>query len=222
MIAREFIDNAYNLIEITTISDEDRAYALDQFNFMLSSFVTEGLLFAALVEDIHTLTSGKANYTIGMSADADINIDRAVLLRKAYIRDGDSDYEVDTTESLEEYIRRRDKNLPGRPRHIFYERTFPLAEMFLYPTPDSAYELHMFSRKHIDKIESLDDEVDLPREYDGLINNLCIRIAPRKRVQIRPEILALASNLLEGLRKLNRKPVPTASFDRAITWRPYR
>lgn len=220
--AREFIDDAYNAIEITTISDEDRDYALRQFNKMLSSFVTEGLLFAALVEDTVTLTPRKAAYTIGMSADADINTERAVLIRKAYLRDGDSDYEIDTTQSLEEYIRRRDKDLPGRPRFIFYERTWPLAEIFMYPTPDRAYEMHLFSRKHIHEISALTDEVQLPREYDGLFYNLAIRLAPMKRVQIRPEILALASNLLEGLRKLNRKPVPTASFDRAITWRVAR
>jgi hypothetical protein len=121
----------------------------------------------------------------------------------AFIRDSNGhDYDVELI-SESEYNSISEKTTSSRPSSLWFYPSYPLAYIYLYPTPDAAETLWLVSMKIFTETSSFDSltaTLAFPPEYEEpLINNLALRLAPRFGKTTPAEITSLANSGLETI-----------------------
>lgn len=220
--AQDIVDAALAENELTNPTQDQRTTGFDTFNQMLAQWGTNRLMFPSSSEDIYTLTEGTASYSIGEGGDIDTK--RIIEIHSAYVRRTDYfDGPVDVDMSQKDYFGKSDKTTRGIPQEIYHQRTYPLSNIFLYPAPDFAYELHLFSRKHVAPIATLRTEIPLPLEYDeAMIYGLAVRLAAKLDTRLKDSTVGIASRSMKNIEEINTPSTPNAQFESALTRRMRR
>lgn len=188
-----------------TPTASEMADALEALQGMLRSWAGKRLMVFSSVKESVTLAAGTASYTWG--AGGTINTTRPNQILGAFIRDSENiDHPVDLV-SEGKYRSVAVKGTAGRPDMLFYHPTYPLAAIYLCPTPNAAEALWIDSMKpftETSSFSSLTDTIAFPTTYEEpILYGLGLRLAPEFGKSVSAEFAAIANNGYEGLIMLN-------------------
>ena len=159
----------------------------------------------ATVKENYTLTAGTGSYTWGSGGN--ISTARPNQVTGAYILEGGTiTHPVDIiTEGTYRGISVKD--ITGLPYSLFFHPNYPLASLYLYPVPDSAYVLYLDSYKPFTETSSFGlttDTISFPSYYEEpIIYNLAVRLAPEYGKSVSSEVGAIAKSSLDALINAN-------------------
>ena len=188
-----------------TIETTRQAEALTALQSMLRSWGSISSLIFATVKENYTLTANIGTYTWGSGGD--ISTTRPNQVTGAYILEGGTTtHPVDIiTEGVYRGI--PVKGTTGLPYSLFFYPSYPLASLYLYPVPDSAYVLYLDSFKPFTETGSfglVTDTIVFPSHYEeAIIYNLAIRLAPEYGKSVSNEVAVIAKTSYDGLVTLN-------------------
>ena len=181
---------------------EDALIALQS---MLRSWGAVNINIFATVKENYILTAGTGSYTWGSGGS--VSTARPNQVTGAYILEsGVTAHPVDIiTEGVYRGISA--KNTAGIPYYLFFYPSYPLATLYLYPVPDSAYVLYLDSFKPFTETGSFGlatDTISFPSYYEeAIIYNLAIRLAPEYGKTILSEVAVIAKASLDNLINVN-------------------
>lgn len=203
---RQIVTAAVRQLGINNLQASKLGECREALNTMLIEWAMMPSGIYAATRENFTLVSGTAEYTIGSGAT--LNTTRPVNIVKAFVRVSSTDYMLSLV-SLQEYGSISIKSTSGQPQALYHERGHTTDTILLWPTPDSAYDLHLWSHKPLGTYTSLDDSLNLPPEYEPAIKyNLALVVAPELAVQPYPSTVAMATKSFKALRNMNMNPVP--------------
>lgn len=206
-------------------SAAEATQGLEVFNSLLESFSNENLLSYVLLQISHTLTINQQEYTIGSGGD--INVDRPLDIQDAFIRDSSNlDYPM--------RIIPRDvwndigaKQITSQiPDTLFYDSTYPLGRVYVFPKPLIAYTLYMYATTQQLTFASLTQTLAMPVGYERLyISNLAVEMAGAGFPMLLDEkqwvaLVKRATDSKANVKGNNIKDV-LAEYDSAIVSRSY-
>ena len=188
-----------------TIEATRQAEALIALQSMLRSWGAVNINIFATVKENYTLTAGTGSYTWGSGGS--VSTARPNQVTGAYILEsGVTAHSVDIiTEGVYRGISA--KNTAGIPYYLFFYPSYPLATLYLYPVPDSAYVLYLDSFKPFTETGSFGlatDTISFPSYYEeAIIYNLAIRLAPEYGKTVSSEVAVIAKASLDNLINVN-------------------
>lgn len=205
MLVSEIISSALRKIgglsSGETIEASRQAEALTALKVMLRSWGALGLNVFATVKENCTLTGGTGSYTWGVGGT--INSSRPNQVTGAYILEsGSTTHPVDVI-AEGTYRGISVKDTLGIPTSLFFHPNYPLATVYLYPVPDSAYVLCLDSFKPFVEVSSFNlttDTISFPSYYEEpIIYNLAIRLAPEYGKTVSNEVGAIAKSSYDNM-----------------------
>jgi hypothetical protein len=192
-----------------SVSAEDTADALATRNMMLGQWAAERLSVFHLIDTAHQ-ANGSVSYTVGLGGD--FNIARPIKINAAYARLASSgagsavDYRISMIDAREDYARISLKTLNSFPEWAFYDSAFPLGNLFLYPVPNSSYELHIVTMDTLPQLATAATSVNLPPPYMTAIRyNLGIYLCPSYQLEPTPSLVRLAMNAKRVIKRMNNQ-----------------
>lgn len=188
-----------------TIAAAEASDGLDEGNRMLGSWSNDGLLIPSInAETPITLIGGQATYTLGASGDITT---RPQKIEKAMIRDGLTDYPVQIL-TLDEYAKISLKsNQSTYPNCLYDDGGYPQRTITLYPVPNAAKQLVLYTVRPLTSIATLDTVVSLPPGYDdALIYNLAVRLAAEYGKMVPDAVAMIANDAMGAIKRANHRP----------------
>lgn len=174
------------------ISNEEANDAVDALNALLASLANESMMVYARSWETFNITGGDGTYTMGVGGN--FNTARPLLIKAAYLRDVDTDYNLSII-SDEMYVNQiAQKDILGIPTYLNSDNASPLVNIKLYPVPDQSYQLFLLTEKPLSEF-GLDDVLELPAGWERmLIFNLAVEVSPEYGMQIDPLVLKIAED----------------------------
>lgn len=191
--------------------------AFDAMKRMLELWSTKQILIYASAEDNFSLVGGTSSYTMGSGGTA--SSVRAKKILNAFVRDSSNyDHPVEII-AENQYNAIPSKTTRSRPKQLFYDPTYALGTINLYPTPNAAETMYIESLKLLTSLTTVTTILSLPGEYEeAIIYNLAIRIAPEHGLPIPIEVAALANSSLNAITVLNASnQISPVALDPGVT-----
>jgi len=210
--ARDVIRGAMRLLGAIasgeTPSADEQSDALDAFNQMLGSWSNEGLLIQSKVRETFILIPGQASYTIGDTGDfvttRPVAIDAAAILNTG-TTNFETQIEVITFEQFQN-ITTKDLST-SIPQKLYASGTAPNETITLWPVPSVAKTLVLYSQKPFATITNLSTTLDYqPGIIRAMRFNLAMELASEFGKSASPEIVAIATESKEYIKRQNIKP----------------
>jgi hypothetical protein len=185
-----------------TMSAEEADTDMLALNIMLAEWSASGYGVYFDKQETFALTVNKASYTWGTGGN--FNSSRPTEIRdQCFIRLNDIDYPVSLI-GADDYAQISTKSTTSLPDSIYFDPTYPLATVFLYPSPDQAYALYITAAKTIDTFTSIYETIVLPQEYASAIKwNLAMELMPSYNIPLSPIVGARAKRSLTVVKNLN-------------------
>lgn len=191
---------------------DELADVIEALNLMLQEWSVSPNGIFAVTRESFTLTIGTAEYTWGTAGTW--TTARPNRIVNAFIREGDIDRPLATYFGSSDYAALSQKASPGRPTALYHERSYPLAKVLLYPTPDAAYVLHVYSLKPLGAYTSGSDDLALPPEFEPAIKfNLALDLSLEFGKPVEAFIVKRAADTLAALKGMYAHAVPQISTD---------
>jgi hypothetical protein len=197
-----------------TPAAEDLNDAFAVLQMMLGGWQQQRWLVYHLV-DVEKVSTGAQSYSVGTGGDFDTL--RPDMIQAAYFRQlftsGQQPVDIPFTiiPSREDYNNIALKNLGTYPQYLFYDATWPLGTIYLYPVPAaSLFQIHLTVKESLQSITSLTQTIQLPPEYrDAIFYNLSVRLRPMYQLPPDPVLIGLAKSSLSVIRTANTQ-IPIA------------
>jgi len=172
---------------------------------MLDSWSTEGFVVPSRVRESFTLTPGTAQYTMGVGGTFDtarpVAIDRVTVELQTTTPKTENPVEII---NLDQWADVSQKSTQGIPIKVYREGTNPLETLNLYPVPNQAYKLVIYSQKLLLSITNANTTIDLPPGYErAIIYNLAVELAPEYGRQTPNEVAAIALEAKGNVMRVN-------------------
>ena len=184
MTGRELIEGALRLIgaiaQGETAKAEEMSEALISLNGLLESLSNEGLMIPSSVIEEFPLVGAQSKYTMGSNVLADFNTIRPIGIYAVTIKENGIESSPIGIITQAQWSDIAEKNsTTNRPSKIYIENTNPLETLNLWPVPNTANTIVIYSQKPIAAITNLSTELTLPPGYTRMLRyNLSIEIAP--------------------------------------------
>ena len=208
-----------------TLSAIDGAKALRVLNRMIEGQgIDRGLIYTSVIEQF-PLAGGKQKYTMGKDptsgsiADFDtmrpVRIDSANVLltsggsvvRRPLNLIGDGQWAAKAFQAV-----------PGLPADLYNDGSYPFSILYLYPVPDQAYGLEIYSWQQFSQIATLAANILIPPGYyEFWVYGLAIRLAPVFGIQASSSTVQMHNEGRAIIRRMNSKAPRIASDDEAGT-----
>lgn len=216
--ATQLITRSMRLMRAIGVTDTPPAEEINDglvaLNNLLDSLWNERLMVYTHTESTFALTAGDGAYTIGTGGD--INVSRPIDIRSAYVRYGTVDYQLEQLAD-EDYEGIPIKNISGIPSRYYYEQSFPLGTLHLFPYPVGAMTLYYSVPKRLESFATVNEDVDLPPGYeDMLAYQLAVHYAPEYGMEPSPTVVAMARDKKAILKRKNTRQ-PMMKVDSALT-----
>lgn len=218
--ARDLIKDSMLLIGAIASSEtptaDEQADGLRFLIRMLASWSTEGLAVHTRVREEFTLTPSDGSYTMGASGD--FNTTRPIQIEIATIEDQSvsptTEWPIEII-TLAQWAAIVTKDLTAvYPTRLYADAGNPLTNIYLWPVPTVANKLVLYSWKPFSAIASANTTVDLPPGYEeAIVYNLSIRLAPQYGKVAAAEVIQVAADAKESIKRLNVKPAFLAADD---------
>ena len=201
--------------ESETPSAEMAADSLTTLNQMLAMWQVDNLYIYAQTATTFA-PSGALSYTVGTTGT--VAIDRPASIDAAYYNDGSTDREIELLPTFEEYQRISSKTQDGTPRFAYYQPSYPLGVLYLYPQPASG-TVKLLSKVKLPTYSATADALTIPPELEMAVRySLDEHLSIAMSAQLRPDIAAMAQKTRKLMKRSNLRlkeldlPVP-AGFD---------
>ncbi|MDE2098338.1 MAG: hypothetical protein KGL39_13880 [Patescibacteria group bacterium] len=103
------------------------------------------------------------------------------------------------------------------PTDLYYDRTYPLGNLYFYPNPSMAGELHYWTDTILSDLDDINAPIDLPQGYARAIKtNLAIELAAEYGKAIPTSLAMRAKEAKALIKSLNAIPEIQAFFDQHI------
>lgn len=218
--AGDIVRRAFQLIGIVGEGEEPSAEmssdGLESLNDMVEAWANESLLLYQVQFETFTWPSGQSSRTIGSGGNFD-TVRPLALDPATFIRIASTDYTLDVLDHAQ-YAAIPDKTSAGsQPELIHLDRTYPLANLYVWPVPDQSVELHLATLKQLTAFAGLTTSVSLPPGYKRLLRfNLALELAPEYGgASVSPEVLRIAKESKAKLKSTNSVP-PQIVMDTAV------
>ena len=168
----DVIEQAFEQIGGQPISGEEARSARIALNLLLTEWQNRGVLLWKLVNTPVTVTTSVTSYTL----DSDI-IDSL----QTTINVNGNDLEMNRI-TYQDYMKLPDKTQTGRPTQFTFLRGKDNVSMTVWPTPDQAYTMNLFTMTRIqDVTASAIQTADLPfRFLPALVDGLAYKMSMRR------------------------------------------
>lgn len=215
----DLIKAAMRLIQVSAVDVDLTAQelkdGLESLNRMLDSWSLDELMLYQVIREPFELVSGQNPYSIGLGGD--FNTVRPTKIVGAYLTLNNGsipvDYPMDVIQ-YDDYNAIRLKTLSTNfPNYIYYQPSFPIGEIYIYPvfTPNDpatigpAY-ITLTSWKPLPIIADPTAPLEFPPGYwEAIVFNLAVRLAEEYQFSIREATIALATNALKRLKRMNQR-----------------
>lgn len=188
---------------------------------------TTVLAFNAIAQTV--TMSANAIFTVAtpeqftFTAPGDIKIPRPLRIRQGYTRITPSsqsglDYWFDCTYSMDRYNELGFKGIPGPwPTLLAYQTTYPLGTIWIYPNPQTAGEVHLFTDLILSAFTSITTNVSLPQGYSRALKKLlALELAPSYGKGVSAQLQRQGAEARTLIKSLNASPVTTLRYDSEI------
>lgn len=186
---------------------EDANDALIRLNAMMAQWSRRRWLVYHLI-DVFFQASGALSYSLGPGGD--INAVRADKIESAFFRQtfgtpaSQVDYPLEILNSRQDYNQIALKQMSSFPVALFYDSGWPMGNVFIWPLPSNAYEVHLSLKATLQSFPSLTTIIDLPPEYDEALRmNLAVRLRVAYRMAPDGQLIALAKVALNTIKNSN-------------------
>ncbi len=182
------------------IAGADAEHALSVMNGLLAAWGADAFSRPTATLEPLALSPNQASYTVG--AGGQMNTPRPDAVQTAFFRDGPLDRPLRLL-TREEYLAVPVKSQGGDPDSLYYDPTFPLGTLTLWPVPTRALTLWLDSLKPLPQFTSVSTVLTLPGEYEEALKYLTAeRLCVDYGLPVSPDLRALA---VESKRRLTRK-----------------
>lgn len=205
MKAQELIKASLRVIGVIssgeTPTSPEMADSLEAFKIMLKGFAVKGYIVYASTIETFPLISGDLDNSIGDGGDLDTV--RPVRIEKALVSSGSTDYPVEII-GKDAYGKIAQKTAGGTPSYLYYNPTYPLGLLSLYPSPPDGLTITLWSLKPLTAPDGLTSDVEFPPEYDALIKwNLALDLAPEFGAEPSLIVVARAKDTMSDILSIN-------------------
>lgn len=178
--------------------------ALTTLNQMLALWQAEGLNIYA-DQDVSFVPDGSQSYTIASSPQK---------INYAFHRVGTLDYPLlKQLTSFEQWQEISLKSQITYPEVFFYNPTYPLGTIYLYPQPNTG-TMHIGVDVLLPTYATLADSITLPDEYALVMRfSLCEILAAMMGKPLRPDLAKIVRSAKRSLRINNFSLKPTSSTE---------
>ena len=181
-------------------------------NQMLALWQTDNLFVYGIAENSFS-PDGAVSYTVGTGGDLDMA--RPNALTSAFWRRDGLDYPIRLIGTFEEYETLCQKTQAGEPCLAFYQTTYPLGTLYVYPQPSTG-TIHVTSRIQFPTLATTASAITLPPEYVMPIRlSLAEYICMMNGAEVKPTLGRLAMNARRALRRVNVR-IPELGMPAAI------
>jgi hypothetical protein len=182
-----------------TPTDDEIQDGLEALKFMFRHWSANDIRIYSVTVENFPLT-GATSYTIGSSGT--FNTVRPASIRGAYVRDA---YNFDNPLKIIDEAKYRElhlKTIVATAGYLWYNPTYPLGTIYLYPLDGSTIYLH--SLKPLSDPSAITTDVAFPPEYDEAIKfNLAVRLAPEYGKEPLQMCMALAASAMKDIETRN-------------------
>lgn len=204
--------------ESPTADDENNGLA--KLNMLLDQWAAERLTIFTVTATDFTVVSGTRDYTVG--AGGDVNVARPVFVDAVHVRDTaftpSLEYPPLQRLSPENWSKVAIKDLTATlPQSFYYNPTFPLGALTLYPTPTmTTLTGVVYAPQAVAEFTSLSTLIYLPPGYRRmLVKNLAVELGPSYQRNVPPELILAASEAKTVVRVVNA-PSMEMAFDAGL------
>ena len=220
-----------NLARTEVPTAQEQTDALYAYNQLLESWSTLPLMSYATLERSFTLSANTPSYTIGSGGV--INVTRPVDITQAFVRDSNNnDFKLSII-PRDQWNTIGAKSITSQiPQFLFYDSTYPLGVIYLWPVPSSTFTLFYDSTLNQVTASTGTMSISMPPGYErAFVSNLALELMANGfpcvlNVQQLQELKDRASESLANIKRANIKEV-ISGFDLAIvstpnaTYNPY-
>lgn len=206
---RDLIKGSLRLIGAIAVGEtpsaEEQTDALSVLNDMIDSWGLENLLIFSKVKESFSLSGSTQDYTMGSGGT--FNTARPNRIEAANILDGTAEIPMAIL-TFEQWSQVSPKTLQSAlPSHIYPDYTNPLVTISVWPIPDSAKPLVLYSWKPLSQFASADDVLSLPPGYaKALRYNLAIELGPEYGKPLNDVVVQIAADAKENIKRMNVRP----------------
>lgn len=188
-------------------SDDESEDGLEALNGMLASWANDNLFVYVRTLDAITLIPGTAAYTVGPTGTT-VSARPVDIDPSSYVAVNGISYPLQIA-TLQEYNAITLKQLTTSiPQALWYEPTFPDGTVTLFPVPQQAMTLNLWSFKQFKEYTDLTVETDLPPGYERAIAySLAEEIAPEYEVLPSAQVVKTAMNARRMIKRTNFVPM---------------
>lgn len=175
-----------------------RSHARRALNRMVKAWSKRGLKAWTWNEETLTLVASQISYTIGPTA-TDLVTERPLSIRNVRKITTDTDETPIRVISRSEYMEQPSKDSESEPVAVFYDPRLDNGLLYVWPAPDSAYQLKFSSQQYIEDFDANSNTPYFPVEWlDAIVYNLAVRLGPLYEVKA-PEMRELKMQAAEYL-----------------------
>lgn len=202
----DLIKRAMRLLGVYAIGEEpsnDEAQTgLTALNALLDSLANSGQLVYAKSLDSIALVGGTAAYTVGPSGGT-VTTRPVEVLDESYVTLSDVTYSLSVI-TLQQYNDIGQKTIQGIPRYLWVQPDMPNVTVTLWPVPDQAYTLKLWSNKVIGGTLALATTVSLPPGYLRMLAYLLAEeLAPEFQAPVPAAVEKIAGQSRRMLKRTN-------------------
>jgi len=186
-------------------SSAESSDGLTALNAMLESWQLDRLTVFSFQDKTFTLVASDGSITLGAAGNITTRPDRIELV---YITEDSTDYPVKMVTSGEWYSIASKTVESDIPEYGYYEPSYPLGILNLWPVPSAANTLHVIMWTPFTAFSALSTTVSLPPGYErAMAYNLAIDIAPEYEKKVSEEVAKIANDSLAAIRRGNNRPM---------------
>lgn len=194
------------------------------YNQLLESWSNENLMSYATLQRSHTLSANTQSYTIGSGGT--ISTTRPLDITQAFVRDSNNnDFQL-TIIPRDQWNTIGDKTVTSQiPEYLFYDSTYPLGVIYLFPIPTETYTLFYDSVLNQVTASTGTTSISMPPGYERtFISNLALELMANgwpcllNEIQL-AALTKAASDGMANIKRTNIKEI-VSGFDSAIVGNP--
>jgi len=216
--AQDLIKGALKLLQVyssdTTITSDEANDGLDSLNLVLESLSLDSFIIPYESKETFTLTPNKAVHTFGVGGD--FNSERPLKVDQVTVNVSGTDWPVRIM-AYDDWAAIKLKTLnTNYTQYAYFEATYPLVNVHLWPISPSANTITIYSRKQLTQFSTLFSAIVLPPGYKQMLKTmLAVALAPEYQTTAGEDVIRMATAAKAAVKRVNYRPITTTA-DQAI------